>query len=48
MVEGRLARFTYHSLYRRHLLEVYGIVRGSLMMAVRQLSHFLRPALKLH
>ncbi|MFP4334689.1 MAG: NAD(P)/FAD-dependent oxidoreductase [Wenzhouxiangella sp.] len=48
MVEGRLARFTYHSLYRRHLLEVYGLVRGSLMMAVRQLSHFLRPALKLH
>ena len=48
MVEGRLARFTYHSLYRRHLLEVYGILRGSLMMAVRSLSHFLRPALKLH
>ncbi len=48
MVEGRLARFTYHSLYRRHLLEVYGPVRGSLMMAVRQLSHFLRPPLKLH
>ena len=48
MVEGRLARFTYHSLYRRHLLEVYGLVRGSLMMAVRQLSHFLRPTLKLH
>lgn len=48
MVEGRLARFTYHSLYRRHLLEVYGPVRGTLMMAVRQLSHYLRPALKLH
>ena len=48
MVEGRLARFTYHSLYRRHLLEVYGLLRGTLMMAVRQLSHFLRPALKLH
>jgi len=48
MVEGRLARFTYHSLYRRHLLEVYGPIRGSLMMAVRSLSHFLRPALKLH
>lgn len=48
MVEGRLARFTYHSLYRRHLLEVYGPLRGSLMMAVRQLSQFLRPALKLH
>ena len=48
MVEGRLARFTYHSLYRRHLLEVYGPLRGSLMMAVRQLSHFLRPPLKLH
>lgn len=48
MVEGRLARFTYHSLYRRHLLEVYGLMRGSLMIAVRMLSHFLRPALKLH
>ncbi|TVS13950.1 MAG: NAD(P)/FAD-dependent oxidoreductase [Wenzhouxiangella sp.] len=48
MVEGRLARFTYHSLYRRHLLEVYGLIRGSLMMAVRSLSHFLRPSLKLH
>ncbi len=48
MVEGRLARFTYHSLYRRHLLEVYGLVRGTLMMGVRSLSHFLRPALKLH
>ncbi len=48
MVEGRLARFTYHSLYRRHLLEVYGLLRGTLMMTVRSLSHFLRPALKLH
>lgn len=48
MVEGRLARFTYHSLYRRHLFEVYGLMRGTLMMTVRQLSHFLRPALKLH
>ena len=48
MVEGRLARFTYHSLYRRHLLEVYGLLRGSLMLMVRRLSHLLRPALKLH
>jgi NADH dehydrogenase len=48
MVEGRIARFTYLSLYRRHLLEIYGPVRGVLMVLLKSLNRIIRPHLKLH
>lgn len=48
MVEGRIARLTYLSLYRRHLLEVYGPVRGMLMVLLKTLNRMIRPHLKLH
>ena len=48
MVEGRIARFTYLSLYRRHLIELYGPVRGLLMVFLKSLNRIIRPHLKLH
>ena len=48
MVEGRIARFTYLSLYRRHLIELYGPVRGVLMVLLKCLNRIIRPHLKLH
>ena len=48
MVEGRIARFTYLSLYRRHLIELYGPVRGLLMVLLKSLNRIIRPHLKLH
>jgi len=48
MVEGRIARLTYLSLYRRHLLELYGPVRGLLMVLLKTLNRMIRPHLKLH
>ena len=48
LVEGRIARFTYLSLYHRHLIELYGPVRGVLMMALKSLHRIIRPHLKLH
>ena len=48
MVEGRIARFTYLSLYRRHLIELYGPVRGLLMVLLKSLHRIIRPHLKLH
>jgi len=48
MVEGRIARFTYLSLYRRHLVELYGPLRGVLMVLLKSLNRIIRPHLKLH
>jgi NADH:ubiquinone reductase (H+-translocating) len=48
MVEGRIARFTYLSLYRRHLMEMYGPFRGVLMVLLKSLNRMIRPHLKLH
>jgi hypothetical protein len=48
MVEGRIARLTYLSLYRRHLIELYGPVRGVLMILLKGLNRLIRPHLKLH
>ncbi len=48
MVEGRIARFAYVSLYRRHLIEVFGPFRGMLMIALKTLNRWIRPHLKLH
>lgn len=48
MVEGRIARFTYLSLYHRHLMELYGPFRGILMILLKSLHRVIRPHLKLH
>jgi NADH:ubiquinone reductase (H+-translocating) len=48
MVEGRIARFTYLSLYHRHLMEMYGPFRGVLMVLLKSLNRMIRPHLKLH
>lgn len=47
-VEGRIARFTYASLYRRHIIEVFGPIRGVLMLGLKALNRWIRPHLKLH
>ena len=48
IVEGRIARFAYLSLYRRHLIELYGPFRGMLMILLKSLHRVIRPHLKLH
>ncbi|HUG99622.1 MAG TPA: NAD(P)/FAD-dependent oxidoreductase [Gammaproteobacteria bacterium] len=48
LVEGKIARFAYLSLYRRHLIELYGPVRGLLMLLLKSLNRIIRPHLKLH
>lgn len=47
-VEGRIARFTYASLYRRHIIEVFGPFKGVLMLGLKALNRWIRPHLKLH
>ncbi|MFC3912362.1 NAD(P)/FAD-dependent oxidoreductase [Pseudaeromonas sharmana] len=48
MVEGRLARFVYISLYRMHQVALHGYIKTGLMMLVGQINRILRPRLKLH
>ncbi|MGR5061577.1 NAD(P)/FAD-dependent oxidoreductase [Photobacterium sp. DNB22_13_2] len=48
MVEGRIARVVYISLYRMHQIALHGVVKTSLMMLVGRINRVLRPNLKLH
>jgi len=48
MVEGRLARLVYISLYRMHQIALHGYIKTGLMMLVGQINRILRPRLKLH
>ncbi|MGF1753278.1 NAD(P)/FAD-dependent oxidoreductase [Vibrio makurazakiensis] len=48
MVEGRIARIVYISLYRMHQMALHGIVKTALMMLVGRINRVLRPNLKLH
>ena len=48
MIEGRLARFVYVSLYRMHQIALHGYFKTGLMMLVGGLNRALRPTLKLH
>ena len=48
MVEGRIARFVYISLYRMHQVALHGYIKTGLMMLVGQINRILRPRLKLH
>lgn len=48
MVEGKIARFVYTSLYRRHLIELHGVVKGTLLMFAKGITRIIHPHLKLH
>ncbi|AUI85749.1 FAD-dependent oxidoreductase [Vibrio azureus] len=48
MVEGRIARIVYISLYRMHQMALHGMVKTGLMMLVGRINRVLRPNLKLH
>ncbi len=48
MVEGRLARVVYISLYRMHQIALHGYVKTMLMTVVGRINRVLRPRLKLH
>ncbi|MGF1842517.1 NAD(P)/FAD-dependent oxidoreductase [Vibrio clamense] len=48
MVEGRIARVVYISLYRMHQVALHGFVKTGLMMLVGRINRVLRPNLKLH
>lgn len=48
MVEGRIARVVYISLYRMHQMALHGLVKTGLMMLVGRINRVLRPNLKLH
>ena len=48
MIEGRIARIVYISLYRMHLVALHGCFKTGLMMLVGRINRVLRPNLKLH
>lgn len=48
MIEGRLARFVYVSLYRMHQIALHGYMKTGLMMLVGGINRVIRPRLKLH
>ncbi|MDC0612402.1 FAD-dependent oxidoreductase, partial [Vibrio sp.] len=48
MVEGRIARVVYISLYRMHLIAIHGYFKTGLMMLVGRINRVLKPKLKLH
>lgn len=48
MIEGRIARFVYISLYRMHQIVLHGYIKTGLMMLVGSINKIIRPKLKLH
>ena len=48
MIEGRLAKVVYISLYRMHQVALHGYIRTGLMTIVEKINRVLRPRLKLH
>ncbi|CAK9884701.1 MAG: NADH dehydrogenase [Candidatus Erwinia impunctatus] len=48
MVEGRIARMVYISLYRMHQIALHGYFKTGLMMLVGGINRVIRPRLKLH
>lgn len=48
MVEGRIARFVYISLYRMHQVALHGYFKTGLMMLVGSINRVIRPRLKMH
>ncbi|UJF17414.1 NAD(P)/FAD-dependent oxidoreductase [Vibrio sp. SS-MA-C1-2] len=48
LVEGKIARLVYISLYRMHQIALHGVVKTGLIMLVGRINRMLRPSLKLH
>ncbi len=48
MIEGRMARLVYVSLYRMHQIALHGYIKTGLMMLVGGINRVIRPRLKLH
>lgn len=48
MVEGRLARIAYISLYRLHQMSLHGVFKTGLIILVSRINRVLRPSVKLH
>jgi NADH dehydrogenase len=48
MIEGRIARMVYISLYRQHQVALHGVARTALLTVIDRLNHAMRPRLKLH
>jgi NADH dehydrogenase len=48
MIEGRLARLVYISLYRMHQMALYGLTKTILVTLVDRINRVIRPRLKLH
>lgn len=48
MIEGRIARIVYVSLYRMHQVALHGYIRTGLISIVERINRILRPRLKLH
>ncbi len=48
MIEGRLARLVYISLYRMHQVALYGVTKTILVSLVDRINRVLRPRVKLH
>ena len=48
MIEGRIARIMYVSLYRMHQRALHGTFKTLLMMLVGKINKVLKPSVKLH
>ncbi|EEX33687.1 MULTISPECIES: NAD(P)/FAD-dependent oxidoreductase [Vibrio] len=48
MVEGRIARVVYISLYRLHQMALHGLFKTALIILMGRINRVLRPNLKLH
>ncbi len=48
MIEGRIARAVYISLYRMHQIALHGYLKTGLIMLVGRINRVIRPHLKLH
>ena len=48
IIEGRLARFVYTSLYRMHLIAIHGWLKGLFLILMGHVNQVVRPKLKLH
>lgn len=48
MIEGKVARIVYVSLYRLHQIALYGVLKTALIVLVARINRVIRPRLKLH
>ncbi|PJG84372.1 NAD(P)/FAD-dependent oxidoreductase [Conservatibacter flavescens] len=48
VIEGKLARMAYISLYRMHHHALHGCLKTGVLILIRHINRFIKPALKLH